>query len=430
VFLAHNEDDGGKRIVNWYKVPRKKSKQKDSITLKRGRRIAQVNKTYSYLWLEIPELEFSDSYINETGLTIASDACRSREDQAVIVNGGIGYWLRRLMIERAKTAREAVQVAGELIESIGYASSGRTYCIADSNEAWMLSVVKGKHWVARRIPDNEVAIIPNYYTIDKVDLSDNENYMGSSDLISYAIKRGWYDPQKDGEFSFRKAYSNQKNLKNIVNIARHWVSLNALSEKKYSLNEDFPFSFKPKKKIELKDLFTILRNHYEKTDFDLSIEHKGNPHHQKTMSVCSNTNQYGFVAQLRAWMPSEIGDIFWIAPRRPCVQAFRPIYSGVITAPKDFAVYDAQTAIIKHFDKIESYKTYTEKHAYQLFYNQANQIDADYTSLILKRQKKLFRLENKLLKKQNKFEKKMLKCFKKKPKKVRKKLARYSYKYL
>ena len=245
VMLAHNEDDWGNRVVNWYRVPNQNYiDAKDSITLKRGYKLAQAKETNSYLWLEIPELEFSDSYFNEYGVIITSDACKSREDKAELTGGGIGYWLRRLIIERAKTAREAVKIGGELVEQIGYASSGRTYSIADANETWMLSVVKGKHWVAQRVADNNVAIIPNYYTITNIDLKDTLNFLASADIIEYAIKRNWYNPKIDGDFNFRKAYSNQKNLQSLGNKARHWITLNALSEKQYGIDDEFPSLFR------------------------------------------------------------------------------------------------------------------------------------------------------------------------------------------
>lgn len=430
VMLAHNEDDGGDRIVNWYKVPKKKHLTKDSIQLKRGFKIPQVAKTNEYLWLEIPELEFSDSYFNEYGLVVASNNCRSREDQAELENGGIGYWLRRLMVERAKSAREAVLLAGNLIESIGYSASGRTYCIADSKETWMLSAVKGKHWVAQRIPDNQIAIIPNYYTITKVDLSDTKNFLGSKDLIEYAIKRGWYRPD-EGNFNFRKAYSNQNNIQSITNKARHWVSINALSKKQYGIDDEFPFSFVPKKKLSLQDVFFVLRLHYkasEKTPFEVDVTKS--PHHQKVMSICSNTNQYGLVAQLRTDMPSEIGNVLWLAPRRPCSQEFIPIYSGILNVPKKYSVYDEEKALINHFNKINNFKTYSKNQAYMRFDKKAKTVDTDYKKVIEKLDKKRIKRENKLLKRQKLVEKKFLKKWNKNPDKAKKCLTKYSKKAL
>lgn len=427
VFLAHNEDDAGDRVVNWYKVPHiVHTNFSNPVKLKRGGVEKQVRETYSFLWLELPELEFSDTYINEHGLTITSNGCSSREDKPELTDGGIGYWLRRLMIERAVTAREAVQIGGALIEKYGYASSGRTYSIADPYETWMLSVVNGKHWVAQRVPDNHVAIIPNYYTIQYINLKNKSNFLGSSDLIEYAINRGWYNPETDGKFNFRKAYSSPKKLTSKSNIARHWVILNTLSRKPYSLDDEFPFSFEPAVKVALSDAFELLRNHYEETALDKTKTYEyGNPHLQETMTVCSKSNQYGFVAQLRSWLSVEIGSVLWYAPRRPCNQAFVPIYSGITSVPKDAAITEYQTALANHFDGIPDYPQY-ENHIHRLFNSKTKFIDQNYKKRILILEEKLSKFENKLLANQESFEKKMQKQFLNSPDFTRVKITNYS----
>ena len=257
ILFAHNEDDYGVNLVNWYKVPRNQHGSAENINLFPGGQLEQIEETNEFLWLEMPGMHFSDSYMNEYGVTIGSDACRSKEDSAQLINGGIGYYLRRIMAERSKTAKEAVQIAGAIVDSIGYASSGRTYCIADPNEAWMMSIVKGKHWVAQRIPDNHVAIIPNYYTIQEIDLTDTLNFLGSSDIIQYAIERGWYNPETANEFNFRLAYGKPSSINSMVNIARNWGATNILSSTKYELSDEFPFSFVPKEKVSIQDLMNV-----------------------------------------------------------------------------------------------------------------------------------------------------------------------------
>ncbi len=431
VMLAHNEDDSGERVVNWYKVPHNKHDPlTDSISLKNGYKIAQSKETYAYLWLELPELEFSDSYMNEYGVTIASDACKSREDNPELVQGGIGYWLRRLLIERSISAKEAVRLAGQLIEKIGYSSSGRTYAISDPYETWMLAVVKGKHWVAQRVPENQVAIIPNYYTITRVNLNDKHNFMGSPDLIDYAIKRGWYNPEIDGDFNFRKAYSDPENLTSIVNRARHWVSINALSKKQYSLDEELPFSFIPKEKLSLQDLFKVLRNHYEGTEFDLTDSYKlGNPHHQKTMSVCSNSNQYGFVVQLRDWMSVEIGAVLWYSPIRPCVEPFVPIYNGMNKIPENFASTNYNEALRTHFDGVQDFNRFPF-HNHISFYKKAKIININYGKYIVEQRKYIDKFEKGLLNDQDKFENKMQNLLLENRNEAIKKITAYSTKKL
>jgi len=430
VMLAHNEDDWGDRVVNLYKVPAQKYSPADSVTLRRHGKLSQVPQTQAYLWLEMPGLEFSDSYINEYGVTITSDACPSKEDQPEITDGGIGYQLRRLMAERAQTAREAVKIGAALVEKFGYVSSGRTYSIAGPKETWMLAVVKGKHWVARRVPDNQVAIIPNYYTIDYINLKDTVNFMGSPDIIDYAVKRGWYKPETDGKFNFRKVYGSPKSLENIVNKARHWVILNHLSKKKYDIDDEFPFSFVPKQAVDLFMLFEQLRNHYEGTEFDLTGGKQGNPHKQKTMSVCSMTNQYGFVAQLRNNMPKETAHVLWWAPRRPCTSAFVPLYPSMNEVEECYTTDSWEEALKNHFNKIEDFQKAFPDNSYHVLNRFVKIYDAHYFTKGLKRRQKMKKLETKLLNNQSRFEAKILRKLRKTPEKVPELLRKYSFKYL
>ncbi len=104
VLFAHNEDDGGINLVNWYKVPKLTHQNNKKINLFTGGEFEQTDITNSLLWLEMPGKTFSDSYMNEWGVTITSNACGSKEDSPDLVNGGIGYYLRRIMAERAKSA--------------------------------------------------------------------------------------------------------------------------------------------------------------------------------------------------------------------------------------------------------------------------------------------------------------------------------------
>ena len=56
--------------------------------------------------------------------------------------GGIDYGsLIYIALQRAKTAREAIDVIVDLANTYGYASEGETFSIADKNEAWIMELV-------------------------------------------------------------------------------------------------------------------------------------------------------------------------------------------------------------------------------------------------------------------------------------------------
>lgn len=123
------------------------------------------------------------------------------------------YWhLMLLALERASTAREAIRVITELVEQYGYASEGESISIIDSKEAWILEIIgtgkdnKGAVWVAIKIPDGMVSCHANKSRIGKFPLNDPENCLYSSNVISFAIEKGYYNPQKDGEFRFNEIY--------------------------------------------------------------------------------------------------------------------------------------------------------------------------------------------------------------------------------
>ena len=423
VLFAHNEDDYGEHIVNYYEVPRLKHNDREKVLLKNGNKIAQLSETNKYFWLEMPGMNFADAFMNEYGVCIASNACPSKEKNPVLTKGGIGYNLRKLMAERAKSAKQAVKIAGKLIDESGYNSSGRTYSIADPDEAWVLSVVNGKHWIAQRVDDDKVMIIPNYYTITNINLSDTNNFLGSDDIIEYAVKNLWYNPDKDGDFNFRKAYSDENTLNSINNIGRKWAAINILSAKKYNIDDEFPFEFKPEKKISKQLLMQVLRNHYEGTKYEITDK---NPHKNKIATICSNTNQFAFVAELRNFMPVDIGVVMWVAPRRPCTQAFIPWYCGITTVPENYFTYDFKYASENHFKK-NAFKD-IENLAFLKFKKFTENFDKDYSNSISeeKHSNKIF--ENKLLKKQEKFERKALKIYQKDKRKAKKMLTRYSEK--
>ena len=408
VMVAHNEDDmveGKTLFVNVHKLPRRSYKNGETILLNNKNSLPQVPQTLALLWLEIPETEFGDGYINENGVVIASNQCLSREDKPVLTNGGIGFMMRRITAERATSARNAVEIAGKLIDQWGYYSSGRTYAIADATEAWVLHAVKGKHWIAQRVPDDQAAVIANRYTIEKVDLADKQNYLGSPDIIDYAVKRGWYHPGKDGEFNFARTYSLPENYSAEANVLRQWRGTALLAKKRYKPDEPLPFSFSPRKNIKPTDLFNILRDHYEGTEYDLTGGYKeGSPNKSGKRTICTESTQYAFVAQLREEMPREIAHLVWIAFRRPDSNAFSPWYVSITSPPEGYNRGNSETALENHFNPPPSFSRFNPNYAFWNFAKLSNMVDRSYRPRIKIARKEWRNFENYLIKTHRKME--------------------------
>ncbi len=336
VIMAHNEDDGPPQIVNHHKIPRKKHSSTETVKLRNGGRLAQVGQTWAYIWSEMPGMLFSDSYLNEWGVCVTSDNCPSREDRPQITDGGVGYMLRRLVAERAKTAREGVLLAGKLIERFGYIDSGRTYIISDPDEGWLCCVVNGKHWMAQRVRDDEIAMVANTYTIRRINLSDNKNFLASKDIIEYAVSRGWYNPREDGPFDFAVVYSNPNSVTNYSNFGRQWSGFRYVAAKAIKIGPKLPFSVVPKHKVSVADIMQILRHDYKGTVIEASSPQRSPQ--QSGTPICSDATQTSFVVQLRNDKPLDIGLVYWMCLSSPRTSFYIPYHFGISEFPAGFSM--------------------------------------------------------------------------------------------
>jgi dipeptidase len=411
VIFAHNEDTG-LGAVNYFKVPKADHRPDETILLENGGKLPQSEHTFAYLWINRPGCGVCDSYINEFGVSVGSDGCPSREENPEYTDGGIVFWLRRIVAERARTAREGVELAGKLITEFGYASSGRSYVIADPNEGWVLAVVNGKHWVAHKVPDNQIAIIANCYTMQDVDLKDTANFIGSPDIIDYAISQGWFNPSRDGKFNFSRSYSNPGSLIHPGNTGRMWRGAELVSGRKLDDKVEFPFTVTPLKKVAIQDIMGVLRDHYEGTKLDRSFQYTlGNPHQMNEATICADGTQYSFVAHLRNWLPVEIGPIVWIAPYRPDVQTYCPWYPSVSAIPASYSYRDGESALKTLYNPPVAGNNRNNGEAFRMFVSLFKKIDQDYGKLVVPVQNSWKPFEKKVLRKQDKFEKRLLKRY-------------------
>jgi dipeptidase len=391
ILFGHNEDDGGRLIMTQTYVPRMTHAPGEMITNLEAScaQIPQVPETLAYYWSEARTpggASFADVYFNEYGVAIGSDSCASSKENApVLKNGGVGYGLRRVMAERATSARNAVEVAAALIDEYGYAASGRTYTIADGREAWSLQVVRGKHYVAQKVGDDEVYMIPNHYTIRKVNLSDTENFIASPDLITYAILRGWYTPAVPGDYSdfdFAKAYQAPGSWRTAGNVVRHHNALEMILNQTLDYDMDLPFSVKPNHKLGLEDVKAILRTHYEGTDHDLTHEYTtqpSTPHYTANRVICTSSTVESDIWQLRE---NPLFSVMWRTAVRPCTGLYVPWYPGTGKIPAGYNWLEPIFAQDTHFNPPVSDYDYNQDRAIWAFLDLQNLIDPMYGQVI------------------------------------------------
>ena len=333
VLIAHNEDAPGRYIMQTHLV---KAQHRDAgkfLTLEPDLANLELPEDSAGLfWSEAktfnperPGPSFCDLYVNSYGVAICTNNCEySREDKPELKNGGIGYGLRRLVAERAHSAKEALKIACELVNEYGYASSGRSYAFADKDEIFVMQIVHGKHYAIKRVPDDEAAIIPNHYTIHEPENSEA--------LIDYAIKRGWYK-LGDGKFDFAKVYQAENSYMIEKNVYRHIRALEILTGEKFTENSSLPFSVKPSRKVDVNILKEILRSHYENVS-----------HFMRPLTICNIDTLESTIIQIKD-DPEKI--ILRRALGRPCCSPY--LTWGINYLPEGFEEKDAEKSLAEHF---------------------------------------------------------------------------------
>lgn len=318
---------------------------------------------------EIPEAPVTYNVIgniNEYQVSIGETTFGGREE-LVDTTGLIDYGsLMYLGLQRAKTAREAIDVMTSLVAQYGYNSEGETFTICDPNEAWIMEMIgkgpgrTGAVWVAIRIPDDAICAHANQSRITTFDQKDKKNVLYSKDVIKFAREKGFFDG-KDKDFSFNDAYAYPDFSGRRYCEARVWSFFNHFSNDmdrylpyamgKVKEAEPMPLWIIPNKKVSLQDIQECMRDHYEGTPFSLDSDIGGGiwqmPYRPTPLSFKvdgkeyfnerpTSTQQTGFsyIAQLRGWLPRQIGGILWFGNDDGNMVAYTPVYCSAIRQPE------------------------------------------------------------------------------------------------
>jgi dipeptidase len=374
VLLGHNEDWGVYlRSLCWN--PAEKHKPGETFRLKDGQEIPQVDETFAFIW---PAADCNG--INERQVAIFDNTGSCRKELFQNERGIDLEEFMMLALQRSKTAREAVETMGRLMDKYGYRTyngeDGDVASIADPAEGWLMEITIGGLWVAERIPNDQFVVLANRFRIGEVNLKDSTRFLGSPNLIDYATKRGWFDPAK-GPFNFQKAYGDPERSKAVYNTRREWRG-NCLLGRKQFPEDANPLTVTPSKKLTPRDLMSVFRDHYEGTAYDLSRGYeKGSPHHTSGRTICVMSTDASTVAQLRSWLPDEIGGVLWLSAGTPCSSVYVPYYLGVWGFPLPYS----QTT--PSHDRNNAFWTFNSlENLVDRYYGQRTKIDGNDTRAI------------------------------------------------
>ncbi|RLC74896.1 MAG: peptidase U34 [Chloroflexi bacterium] len=204
VILAKNSDRQPNEAQALLHVPR--ARHEAGATVKCTYiEIPQVEETYEVLLSKPFWIWGCEMGANECGVAIGNEAVFTKEPYGK-EPGLIGMDFIRLALERADTARRALDVIVELLETYGQSGNcgfhheeyyHNSFIIADPNEAWVLETVR-KFWAAERV--RGARTISNGITIG------SEWDLASPGLVEHAIEKGWCKSADD--FHFGRCYSD------------------------------------------------------------------------------------------------------------------------------------------------------------------------------------------------------------------------------
>ena len=265
--------------------------------------VPQAERTYTYF-------HTGYSQFNEHQLAIAESTCSQKRALDTPYIEGVTEQIMTVeqaqvfALQRCRTAREAIRLITSLMERYGFLPStggSEALSIADPGEVWVLELLSvgtdwrkssgkpGVIWAARRVPDGEVTVVPNYFRIREIDLADPD-VLASSNYKQEAIDRGWYDPKSGKPFIWQEAYTPPITE---GSLNRLWLVYSTLAP---SLKDwpkrrvdpatgqadapaepfegagFYPFSFKPERKISVQDVIAFQRSAFQGTVYDMEAD--------------------------------------------------------------------------------------------------------------------------------------------------------------
>lgn len=261
------------------------------------------------------------------------------------VPGGIGEEdLVTLVLPYIHSAREGVLRTGALLEQYGtYEPNGMAF--ADADEIWWLETIGGHHWIARRVPDDRVVIMPNQFGLDHFDFEDaygeKKENLCSEDLKAFVEK---YHLALDmgTDFNPRLAFGSHSDSDHIYNTPRAWFMGRYFLPRTYKWDgenadftpesDDIPWSFVPERKVTVEEVRYVLGSHYQGTPYDPYSKASDVKDKYRTIGV-PNSDVCG-IMQIRGYLPEAIQSVEWFSMGGSGFTACFPIYANVPEFPK------------------------------------------------------------------------------------------------
>ncbi|MCF0165688.1 MAG: C69 family dipeptidase [Bacteroidales bacterium] len=334
-----------------------------------GKRIGQI--------AQVPQTYQTVGNMNQYQVTITETTFGGREELSHQSGASIDYGsLIYITLQRAKSAREAIETIATLMDEYGYASAGESFSVADKNEAWIMEIIgkgegyKGAVWAAARIPDGYICSHANQSRIHHIDFADKENWLYSEDVVDFARTKGYFAGE-DKDFSFCDAYNPLDFSGARACEARVWSAFNILTDGNFNGRkadewldfamgldvdgEKMPLYVKATKPVTFRALADVMRDHYEGTPMDMTADAGAGGHHTpyrwrpmyfqyegksylNERAIATQQTGFWILCQSRSWLPDVLGGVLWIGMDDAATSALTPVYTNVKEVPQPIRV--------------------------------------------------------------------------------------------
>ena len=343
--IVARSDDWNAVNAKKFKVhPPQKQGPEEFVSFNNGFRCKLPKEALGYMGM--PPYQYPDQWesagFNTAGVGLSATESIFSSKKALeadpLVPSGLGeISITSIVLPYIHTAREGVIRLGKLIEEHGV-MEGFGVGFVDQNEIWYLETACGHRWMAARIPSNTYFVTANQSRLREYNPKDDHHFLGSEDLIEFAIAHHLYDPTQ-GAFDFHKAYIRDEKLDTTYNYPRVWALQAFFSPEIQNdvTKNEFPVFVRAEKLISLADVRRAYYHHYQGTEHDPYF-HKNPKEVYRPVAIFRATNTH--ILQVRPELPKAIGEINYVALGMAALGIFIPLYQGVTSYPEAYSKGD------------------------------------------------------------------------------------------
>ncbi|PTL38238.1 peptidase U34 [Alkalicoccus saliphilus] len=280
--------------------------------------IPQAEETYKYISSTYSEYAgfpppLTNGGLNEKGVAGRDIWSPSRDelvDMTPDPQQGPQYSdLSRIAMERAESAAEAVEIIGGLIDEYGYTTyGGNSHMFADEEEGWVFINYAGGEglWAAERLGSDEIRVsYPGYIHDFPADFEENDDFMGSPNIVEFAEEQGWWDPEEGDYLNLQDVYGQPFPGEGVEEEDDHYTAQRIppdLEEEVASMEE-----------VSLEDMLALVRDPRWSNDY----------------------SGYGQAVEIRSDVPAELQTL-WVATTGAVTTPFVPIPIAAEEVPPEF----------------------------------------------------------------------------------------------